>query len=262
MTKLNHISRRLQRIAGITARYLAFCVAIIAVSTQIARAEQITVFAASSLRDTLSEVARDYEASTGTSVVLVFAASSAVARQIVQGAPADVVLLADQDWADWLLSEGAVREVFPFATNRMVLIGREVAPVTQASEIATILGGDMLAMAQVEAVPAGRYGKAALISLGIWRAIEPQVVQAANVRAALRFVERGEARLGIGYASDLVALPDLSEVYAFAPDTHPEIVYSGAGVTPQGDNFMTYLQSVTAQNALAQWGFEAMELAQ
>ncbi|MEN8918013.1 MAG: molybdate ABC transporter substrate-binding protein, partial [Octadecabacter sp.] len=190
------------------------------------------------------------------------AASSAVARQVAQGAPADVVLLADKDWADWLLAEGAVTEVAPFATNRLVIVGSEQTPITDITDLFANLDGGRVAMAQVEAVPAGRYGKAALITLDVWRALEPQVVQAANVRAALRFVERGDARFGIGYASDVVALSGLSELYSFAPDTHPEIIYSGAQVTPMGVDFMTYLQSVEAQNTLAHWGFEALEVQQ
>jgi len=252
----------MQRFEGIKGRHLAVCAAIWTFSAQIVLAETLTVFAASSLRDALGEIATDYEEQNGTTVVLVFAASSAVARQVAQGAPADAVLLADKDWADWLLTENAVTEVSPFATNRLVVVGRENTPIAGMSDLIENLGDSRIAMAQVEAVPAGRYGKAALITLDVWRVLEPHVVQAANVRAALRFVQRGDARFGIGYASDLVALSDLSELYSFAPDTHPEIVYSGAHVTPQGLNFMTYLQSVTAQNTLAHWGFEALEVQQ
>lgn len=262
MKMLNHIPNLLQRIEGIKGSYLAVCAVIWALSAQIVQAETLKVFAASSLRDALGEIATDYEAQTGTSVVLVFAASSAVARQVAQGAPADVVLLADKDWADWLLAEGVVSEAAPFATNRLVVVGREDTPIADVSELIANLGDGRIAMAQVEAVPAGRYGKAALITHGVWRALEPQVVQASNVRAALRFVERGDARFGIGYASDLVALSDLSELYSFPPDTHPEIIYSGAHVTPKGVDFMSYIQSVEAQNTLAHWGFEALEVQQ
>ena len=255
MKMLNHITNLLQRFEGIKGRHLAVYATLWAFSGQIVQAETLTVFAASSLRDALGEIATDYEEQTGTSVVLVFAASSAVARQVAQGAPADVVLLADKDWADWLLTERAVTEVSAFATNRLVVVGREATPISDISDLITNLGDGRIAMAQVEAVPAGRYGKAALITLDVWRVLEPQVVQAGNVRAALRFVERGDARFGIGYASDLVALSDLSELYSFAPDSHPEIIYSGAHVTPAGVDFMTYIQSATAQNTLAHWGF-------
>ncbi len=234
--------------------FLAFAL-MITVAPQVAFGDTITVFAASSLRDAVGEIAAAFEIDTGHDTVLVFAASSAIARQVARGAPADVVLLADQEWADWLVGQGAIEAATPFAGNRLVLIGRVENAVTEVSEIAHLLGNGKLAMAQLDAVPAGRYGKAALVSLDLWDALESHIVQAANVRAALRFVERGEAPLGIGYASDLVALPNLSELYAFGPDTHPTILYSGAQVTPQGADFMAYIQSITAQNTLSLWGF-------
>lgn len=260
MKMLNHIPKLLQSFEDILGRLPIICAAIWALSVQIAHSDTLTVFAASSLRDALEEISTQYEARTGAPVVLVFAASSAVARQVAQGAPADVALLADKDWANWLLSEGVVHKVAPFATNRLVVVGREDAQISDASDLIGETSNDRVAMAQVEAVPAGRYGKAALITLGVWRTLEPQVVQAANVRAALRFVERGDARFGIGYASDVVALPNLSELYSFPPDTHPEIVYSSVQVSDEGAGFMAYLQSVEAQNTLAHWGFEALEI--
>jgi len=184
---------------------------------QTSRAETVTVFAASSLYDAVEDIAEAYKAKSGDDVRLVFGATSAIARQVAQGAPADVVLLADEDWA--LVKDG------------------------------------VLAMAQIEAVPAGRYGRSALGSLGIWYDLEPRVVQAANVRAALRFVQRGDAPIGIGYASDLVALPDLVEIYGFAPDTHTPIVYSGGVVSEQGTEFMAHILSHAGQDILAEWGF-------
>lgn len=217
-------------------------------------AQQITVFAASSLRDALGTLAAEYERETDAEVVLVFAASSAIARQVAQGAPADVVLLADETWGHWLLDAGHIDQVIPFASNRLVLTARD-ATLAGTGDLAQILGDGLIAMAQVDAVPAGRYAKAALVSLGLWDSVEPRVVQAANVRAALRFVQREEVAFGIGYASDLIALPDLQEIYAFGADTHPMILYSGSHLTRQGDDFMTYLQSVTAQEIFGDWGF-------
>jgi molybdate transport system substrate-binding protein len=260
----------LQRIARFSGHYLMLCGFVLLACPFAAQAEihpeSITAFAASSLRDALGEIAQLYTAETGTDVVLVFAATSAIARQVAGAAPADVVLLADQDWADWLVAQGTVAQMTAFAGNRLVLIGRDHAPTSNPQDIEAalgpVLGGGVLAMAQVDAVPAGRYGKAALVSLGIWDSVAVRVVQAANVRAALRFVERGEAPLGIGYASDLVALPGLTEVYAFAPDTHPDIIYSGAQVTSQGANFMAYIQTAMAQDALARWGFSRLDFAQ
>ncbi|MCF2869828.1 molybdate ABC transporter substrate-binding protein [Octadecabacter sp. G9-8] len=240
---MKRIPRRALWIAG-------FCIGVPCSVT----ADDITVFAASSLRDALGTVAAEYEAETDVTVTLVFAASSAIARQVAQGAPADVVLLADQAWGHWLIDEGIVQKVDPFASNRLVMVARDQIQVDRQN-LAQIIGDNLVAMAQVDAVPAGRYARAGLVSLGVWDRIEQQVVQAANVRAALRFVQRGEVRFGVGYASDLVALPDLVEIYAFAPDTHEMILYSGAHLTQQGNDFMIYLQSVTAQDILGDWGF-------
>ena len=206
------------------------------------------------IRDALGDVAQTYEAEGGGSVTLVFAASSAIARQVDRGAPADVVLLADADWAAWLVQRGAVDTVVPFAGNRLVLVGRQADPF-EIDDLPTRLGDGFLATAQVDAVPAGRYAKAALDAAGLWDTLAPRTVQAANVRAALRFVQRGEAPFGIGYASDLVALPDLAALYVFPADSHPAIVYSGASMTAQGSDFMDYLLEPDAQGTLSHWGF-------
>jgi len=244
--------KRLPRIAV----FLGACAVILGgVWANGARADTVTVFAASSLHDALSAIAQAYEDETGAQMTLVFAASSAVARQVAQGAPADVVLLADVAWAQWLVEDGAVASLAPIAGNRLVLLGRDVAPIATPDALVAALGDGVLAMAQVDAVPAGRYGKAALQALGLWTQLEPRVVQAANVRAALLFVQRGEAPLAVGYASDLVAFPDLSKVYAFAADTHAPIVYSGGALSQQGVDFMTHILGKTGQAILADWGF-------
>lgn len=246
-----------QRIARVIA-WIVYCFMVFPFS---ASAQDIKVFAASSLRDVIGEFADVYEAETGDSVVLVFAASSAIARQVAQGAPADVVALADRQWAEWLVDQGTVKQMEPFATTRLVLVGRDVDPV-EPEGILLALDDGMLAMAQVDAVPAGRYGKTALETLRLWDSVEGQVVQAANVRAALRFVERGEAALGIGYASDLVALPALSQVYEFPLESHAPVIYSMAAVTPNGDGFVAGLTAGSMTNILNKWGFSWLEAAQ
>lgn len=255
MTIHYQIAAALPRKAYFAAAYVVWTCFFAVVSLQTVRADTMTIFAASSLTEAVGEIAENYEDKTGVSATLVFAASSAIARQVAQGAPADVVLLADDAWADWLVDEGAVAAVSVFAGNRLVMIGQDPAPLASLGGLAAGLDGRVIAMASVDAVPAGRYGRAALSSLGLWSDVSGAVVQAANVRAALRFVVSGEALYAIGYASDLVAYPDLYEVYAFAPDTHPPILYSGAHVTNQGIDFMTYLQSDTAQAVLSDWGF-------
>lgn len=228
--------------------FLALCTAV--------GAQDITIFAASSLREAVEDLAAEYEAQSGTGAILVFAASSAVARQVAQGAPADIALLVDQDWADWLVGQGRVAGSEPIAGNRLVIAGqRGQQPFSDPQRLVGALGRGVLAMAQVDAVPAGRYGQAALAYHNLWEQIDGQVVQAANVRAALRFVERGEAALGIGYSSDMVALPDLVTLYEFEPDSHPVILYSGAVITGAGDDFVSFVQSPKGQDILGRWGF-------
>jgi molybdate transport system substrate-binding protein len=236
--------------------WLGLCCTLLA--CQAAYGEPLRVFAASSLRDAMTEVAAEFESETGQDVILVFAATSAVARQVQKGAPADVALLADETWAYWLLDKAVVDRLTAFAGNRLVLVGR-AGPIADILTLPARLGDGQIAMAQVDAVPAGRYGKAAFEALGLWEALSARVVQAANVRAALRFVERGEVAYGVGYASDLVALPDLKQAYEFDAQTHPEITYFGAAMTETGNTFLTYLQGPNAQAILASWGFSAVE---
>ncbi|WP_281983761.1 molybdate ABC transporter substrate-binding protein [Thalassorhabdomicrobium marinisediminis] len=245
----------MKRLAGSAGRILAICGALWTLAGTPGAAEPVTIFAAASLRDAVGDVTAAFEAETGQDTTLVFAASSAIARQAAAGAPADVMLLADVDWADWLVEQGVLETVIPVAGNALVVVGRAPGQLESAQDLPDALGDGVLAVAQVDAVPAGRYAKAALTSLGLWDALAPRAVQADNVRAALRFVERGEAALGIGYASDLVALPDLHEIYRFAAETHPPIIYAGGAITPAGAPFMAYLVEPAAQDILSDWGF-------
>ena len=245
----------LQSYRLIRAQRLLLATIVAVLTGQTLQADEVKIFAAASLRDGAQELAAQYSAQTGEETVLVFAASSAIARQIANGAPANVALLADQEWADWLTEQGVVSDVVPFAGNRLVVFSADDTRFDDIAEFPVALGRDVLAMAQTETVPAGRYGKAALETANLWDVLSPQIVQAANVRAALRFVERGEAPFGIGYASDLVALPNLNEVYSFAPDSHAPIVYVAVQITPEGAGFMTFLQSDVAQAILQVWGF-------
>ena len=245
----------LQRCRLQIGKYLICLAFLLGLGVRPALADGVTIFAASSLREATQDLSELYFEQTGETATLVFAASSTIARQIAQGAPASLALLADQTWADWLEEQGAVSTVAPFAGNRLVLTSLNAEPLGNVSDLPVVLGERELAMAQVDVVPAGRYGKSALEAAGLWGEVSAQIVQAANVRAALRFVERGEAPFGIGYASDLVALPSLNEVYSFAPDSHAPIVYLGAQVTVEGADFMTFLQTDAAQNILRSWGF-------
>lgn len=204
-------------------------------------AEEVVVFAASSLKTALDAVATDFQTATGTKVTISYAASNTLAQQIIQGAPADIFLSAAPNWMDavdqaGLLVAGSRRDLLG---NRLVLIahGAGAAPVTIAPgfDLAALLGDGKLAMAMVNAVPAGQYGKAALETLGLWNAVAPSVAQTENARAALALVSSGEAPFGIVYGSDAIADAGVTVVATFPENSHPPIVYPGALLTGAAD---------------------------
>lgn len=231
-----------------------------------ARAD-VTVFAAASLKGGLDEAAAAWSAETGVDVRLSFAGSSALARQILQGAPADVFISASPDWMDAVGAEGLLVPASrrDLLRNTLVLIGAAGASplaLTRETDLAPILGGGKLAMALVEAVPAGVYGKAALEWYGLWDAVKGQVAQADNARAALALVAWGEAPLGVVYATDAAAEPKVAVIAAFAPASHPPIVYPAALVSGgDGDAaaFLDFLSSPRGASFFTARGFLAPE---
>lgn len=236
--------------------------ALLALATP-AGAETVTVFAAASTRDALDEAATLWEARTGHEVVTSYAGSSVLARQIQQGAPADLFLSANEDWMDVLQAEGLIDEAsrVDLLANTLVLIA---APGISLSEplapgaLAQALGDERLAMALVEAVPAGIYGKAALRALGLWADLAPKAAQADNVRAALALVASGEARFGIVYATDAVAEPEVSVAAQFPPDSHPPIRYplaATADATPEARDLLGWLSGPEAAEVFRRHGF-------
>ena len=204
-----------------------------------AAAEEVVVFAAASLKETLDAVASAWQDRTGDRVTVSYAGSNALAGQILQGAPADIFIAASADWMDEVDRAGLVALRRGLLVNRLVLVahGRDAPPVAigPGLDLATLLGGGKLAMAMVEAVPAGQYGKAALQSLGLWNSVAPSVAQSENVRAALAFVASGEAPFGIVYATDALAEDDVTIVATFPTGTHPPIVYPAALLTGAAD---------------------------
>ena len=230
-------------------------------------AEAVVVFAAASLMGALDEVARAWEAETGGAVTISYAGTSALARQIERGAPADLFVSADEAWMDaleagGLIEPGTRRDV---AANRLVLIAHgEAAPaeIGPDLDLAGMLGDERLAMALVDAVPAGRYGREALASLGLWDAVAPRVAQADNARAALALVALGEAPLGVVYATDARAETRVGVVGAFPEGSHRPIRYPAALVAearhPDAARaFLDHLSTAEAQAALARHGFAA-----
>ena len=230
----------------------------------------LTIFAAASLKTALDGVAQDFTAANGIQVSISYAASSTLAKQIEQGAPADVFISADLDWMDYLAQRKLidVSTRFNFLRNRLVLIAPASTPGTGMTigpgfALATALGPGRLAMADVMSVPAGKYGKAALTTLGVWEDVKGRIAQAENVRAALAFIALGEAALGIVYQSDAIAEPRVRIVGVFPSDSHPEIVYPIAKVAgSQNKNaaaFLAFLRSPTAKARFKQQGFLVLE---
>ena len=253
-----------------SARFRRFRAALVLLAAMAspAAADEVTVFAAASLADALAEVEAGFEAATGHAVTVVAAGSSALARQIREGAPADVFVSASTDWMDAVEADGLVEPGtrVDLLGNRLVLVaaGTGAAPVDigPGLDLAALLGDGRLAMALVDAVPAGVYGKAALETLGLWEAVEGQVAQADNVRAALAFVATGEAPFGIVYATDAVAEPRVSVVGTFPEDSHPPIIYPAAAlagrVGPAEAAFMAFLRGPEARAAFLRQGFSVL----
>jgi molybdate transport system substrate-binding protein len=230
-----------------------------------AQAADITVFAAASLKNALDDAAKKYEAKTGDKVVVSYAASSALAKQVEQAAPADIFFSADLDWMDYLeqkkLLDTASRHTL--LGNTLVLIAPKDSTVSLSIEknfpLLQALGPDgKLAMANVDSVPAGKYGKAALTYLGVWDQVAPRVAQAENVRAALTFVARGEVPLGIVYGTDAKSEPAVKVVGTFPENSHPKILYPVAltsSAKPEARKFLEFLLSSEAAPAFEAQGF-------
>jgi molybdate transport system substrate-binding protein len=226
----------------------------------------VLVFAAASLQDVLADLATAAQQATGVRTRVSFAASSALARQIENGAPAELFISADNDWMDHLASRRLVRPETRtnLAGNRLVLVApadRRIAlTIGPGFPLATALGGGRLALANPDIVPAGKYAKAALTALGVWKGVAPRVAPAENVRGALMLVARGEAPLGIVYATDALIDKGVAVVGTFPADTHPPIAYPAAltpDATPQAAAFLQFLRSSTARVIFVRHGFTA-----
>jgi molybdate transport system substrate-binding protein len=235
----------------------------------LAQAKPVLVFAAASLKNALDEIAAQYERETGKKVIISYGASPALAKQIEVAAPADLFISADLDWMDYLQTRNLIKTDTRgnMLGNRLVLIAPKDSPASikigPGFPLVELLGGGRLAMADPKAVPAGKYGRAALESLGVWQAIEPRVAAAENVRAALALVSRGEAPLGIVYQTDAAADPNVKIVAMFPEDTHPPIIYPAAltGTSTSGDaaSFLAYMRAPGARPAWEKQGFTMLK---
>ncbi|HKW82030.1 MAG TPA: molybdate ABC transporter substrate-binding protein [Casimicrobiaceae bacterium] len=246
-------------------RWKAALAAVLLLPVGLAQAAGLTVFAAASLKEALDRQVAGFEAATGSKVVVAYAGSNALARQIEAGAPADVFISADVDWVDYLEARTLLRAGTraDLLRNRLVLIAPTASSVSlriaPGFALAAALHGGRLAMANPDGVPAGRYGRDALRALGVWDAVEPRLARAENVRAALRLVARGEAPLGIVYATDALAEPNVRVIDTFPATTHAPIVYPVAIVSqsrsPYAERFVEYLESPAARAVWTAHGF-------
>lgn len=255
---------------GVVPRLLAFaCIAMLVLPVHAKeRAEPgtLTVYAAASLTDVLQDLGARYTDETGTRVRLSFASSALLARQIEAGAPADVFVSADREWMDYLERRGAVRRETrrDLLGNRLALIApadaRVQLSIAPGFPLRRALGRGRLVVGDPEAVPAGRYARAALASLGAWSDVADRLVRADDVRAALAFVARGEAPLGIVYATDARADPRVRVVGLFPADSHPPITYPLAltrTARPGAAEFARFLAGDAARAAFVKAGFTA-----
>ncbi len=227
-------------------------------------AAPVTVFAAASLKNALDDVGAAFTAATGTPVRFSYAASSAIARQIEQGAPADLYISADSDWMDYLAKRGLIVAASrrDLLTNRLALIAPAASAVKvrigRGMPLARALGSGRLAVAGPE-VPAGRYARASLTALGVMASVEDKLAPAENVRAALAFVAQGATPLGIVYDTDAKVEPKVRIVGLFPDASHPKILYPAAQVAastnPAGPAFLRFLQGREAAAVFRKCGF-------
>jgi molybdate transport system substrate-binding protein len=229
----------------------------------------VVVFAAASLKTALDRIAAEWRAEAGGEVTLSFAASSALAKQIEAGAPADIFVSADIKWMDWVaernLIDPATRKNLLF--NALVLIAPAGSTATleigEGFDLAGALGDGRLAMGEASSVPAGLYAKAALTKLGVWDAVSSKVAGAENVRVALAYVARGEAPLGVVYATDAKSEPKVRVVGVFPADSHPPIVYpaavTAASPNPSAKGFLDFLSSAAAAGIFEDEGFTVLQ---
>jgi molybdate transport system substrate-binding protein len=242
-------------------------VAIFAAAALFSHADYVTVFAAASLKESLDAQVKAFEASTGHKVIVSYAASNALAKQVEAGAPANLFVSADLDWMNYVEAKGLITP-----GTRRDLVGNELVLIAPRSlnisvklaagvDLVTALGPARLAMANPDTVPAGKYGKAALEFLGAWSAVEKRVAPAENVRAALALVSRGEAPLGIVYRTDAIADPGVRIVDAFPAGSYPPVVYPIAqlkSTNAASAALEDYLFSPAARGVWQRFGFRPL----
>ena len=253
----------MNRIAGIFAAFVMLWGS--AWSPATAEDKTLTVFAAASMKNALDDIDAAFTAKTGVKVSASYAASSTLAKQIEQGAPADIFVSADTDWMDYAVGKKTINE-----STRVNLLGNSIVliapkdsridnvPIRPGFDLAKLAGDGKVATGDIKSVPVGKYAKAALEKLGAWQAAESKFAMAERVRAALLLVARGEAVLGIVYSTDAKVEPGVKIVGTFPADSHPPIIYPVAATAtakPEANEYLDYLHSAAAKAVLEKYGF-------
>ena len=231
----------------------------------VAQERIITIFAAASLKNAIDDANAVFARQTGIRVVVSYAATPALVKQIEQGAPADVFLSADLQWMDYAAGKKLIQADtrVNLLGNKLVLIAAKDSKldnmvIAQGFDIARLAGNGRIAVADVKAVPAGRYAKTALESLDAWSAAEGKLAQAENVRAALAFVSRGEAPIGIVYATDAKIEPGVKIIGTFPDGSHPPVTYPVAATVnakPEAARYLDVLRTPTVRSIFETHGF-------
>ncbi len=242
----------MHRLAGLFFSLAILCGA--ASSPVLAQDNTLTVFAAASMKNALDEIDAAYTAKTSIRIIASYAASSALAKQIEQGAPADIFVSADTDWMDYAISKKTIKEPtrVNLLGNSIVLIAPKDSTIGHVAigpgfDLAKLAGSGKIATGDVKAVPVGKYAKAALEKLGAWQAAEPKFAMAESVRAALALVARGEA-----------VEPGVKIVGTFPADSHPPIIYPVAATTAaraEAGDYLAFLRSSAAKTIFEKYGF-------
>jgi len=251
-------------------KLIAGSVLVAGLAAQAQAADKVTVFAAASLTNAMQDIAAQYQKEKGVQVVSSFASSSTLARQIEQGAPADLFISADQQWMDYSISKQQIVENtrYTLLGNELVLVAAKTSKIDNVeiddkTQWTKLLGDSRLAVGDPDHVPAGIYAKEALQKLGAWSTLEPKLARASDVRGALALVEREEAPLGIVYGSDAIASKKVKVVGTFPASSHKPVEYPMAIVKdhekPEVRAFYDYLKTPAASAIFKQYGFAPKE---
>jgi len=253
-------NRRNALIAAMVAAVAAACS-----PSAMAQDKSITVFAAASMKNAVDDINAAFTKATNIKVVASYAASSALMKQIEEGAPADVFASADLDWMDYGSQKKVIRDDtrVNLLGNKLVLIAPKDSKINNVSivrgfDLAGLIGDGRITTGDVRSVPVGKYAKAALEYLGVWASVERKFAMVENVRAALTLVARGEAVLGIVYQTDAKVEPNVKMVGVFPNESHPEIIYPLAltvTAKPEAAQYLAFVRSQAAKTVFEHYGF-------